>query len=243
MNSYLMGRIRLSAPASLLSLLFLSACGSPGSGSFSLDVASQLDGTATRVDFAHMEILFPVVGKTTYHDDWHDPRDGGKRLHLGNDLLAKKMTPVVAVADGTVSWVRAKKGGECCYLEVEHDQKGVTYSSRYIHLNNDTPGTDDGQAVGIAKGIAKGVHVQAGQLIGWVGDSGNAENTTSHLHFELLDEHGRNVDPYTVLLRAAHLDRVRIGETAVPTKETFHLLSSGEQDDFEFSLFAPKVVF
>jgi peptidoglycan hydrolase-like protein with peptidoglycan-binding domain len=67
-------------------------------------------------------------------------------------------------------------------------------------LNNDTPGTDDGAAWGIADGIVPGVHVEAGQHIGWVGDSGNAENTGSHLHFELFDPAGVVVNSYNALL-------------------------------------------
>jgi murein DD-endopeptidase MepM/ murein hydrolase activator NlpD len=87
------------------------------------------------------------------------------------------MTEVYAAADGTISWV----GSSCCSLGIDHDDGWETY---YIHLNNDTPGTDDGQGWGVADGILPGTHVQAGQLIGWVGDSGNAEYVSPHLHFE-----------------------------------------------------------
>jgi peptidoglycan hydrolase-like protein with peptidoglycan-binding domain len=84
-------------------------------------------------------------------------------------------------------------------LRIDHDDG---WASGYIHMNNDTPGTDDGKGWGIAAGLSRGSHVAAGQLIGWVGDSGNAEGTYAHLHFELIDPHGVYVDPYVSLLAA-----------------------------------------
>ena len=58
----------------------------------------------------------------------------------------------------------------------------------YIHLNNDTPGTDDGKGgvqYAYAPGLTNGTRVHRGDVIGYVGDSGNAEDTVSHLHFEI----------------------------------------------------------
>jgi len=138
-------------------------------------------------------LVFPVAGTNNFGDHFWSARGSGD--HHAVDIMANKMTPVVAVASGTVQWV----GSRCCTLRIKHDDG---WSSSYIHLNNDTPGTDDGQGWGIAPGISKGTHVAAGQLIGWVGDSGNAEGTASHLHFELIDSHGVYVDPY-LALRAA----------------------------------------
>lgn len=68
-------------------------------------------------------------------------------------------------------------------------------------MNNDTPGTDDGMGWGFAAGIEPGVHVEAGQIIGYVGDSGNAETTPPHLHFEQRPD-GEEINPYDHL-RAA----------------------------------------
>jgi hypothetical protein len=82
------------------------------------------------------------------------------------------MLPVVAAADGVVRWI----GSECCILSIDH---GGGWETWYIHLNNDTPGTDDGLGWGIAPGIERGTSVHQGQLIGWVGDSGNAEWTVA----------------------------------------------------------------
>lgn len=149
-------------------------------------------------------MVFPVVGVNHYGQDFWSNRSGG--THHAIDVMAAKMTPVVAVANGVVTrfngsgnraWI--DKYGKCCTLQITHDGGWV---SKYIHLNNDTPGTDDGQGWGIAPGIDVGVQVSAGQLIGWVGDSGNAEGSSPHLHFELMDKDGVLVDPYQALRTA-----------------------------------------
>lgn len=147
-----------------------------------------------------LALLFPVAGEGLLTDSFGDPRPGGRR-HQGVDIMAPKMTPVVAATDGTVAWIRGRIGKNCCSLSLRHDGGWTT---RYLHLNNDSADTDDGRGHGIAPGLEVGSTVQAGQVIGWVGDSGNAETTAPHLHFELRDPEHRAVDPYPNLVEAPH---------------------------------------
>lgn len=145
-------------------------------------------------------IVFPVIGEVTYTDTFGAPRSGG-RTHAGIDLMsvgAVKGLPVVSAADGVVKWI----GSECCFLAVDHGEGWETW---YIHLDNDTPGTDDGLGWGIAPGLEVGTPVSQGQLIGWLGDSGNAEDTAPHLHFEIRKD-GVAINPYQYLLAAAPAD-------------------------------------
>ncbi|MCB2224176.1 MAG: peptidoglycan-binding protein [Actinobacteria bacterium] len=154
------------------------------------------------------DMVFPVQGDNTYSPGFWASR--GEYVHHATDIMASKMTPVVAVADGviySVNWSTNPndlRPHKCCNLIIDHDDG---WQTKYYHLNNDTPGTDDGQGWGIAPGILPGTHVSAGQVIGWVGDSTNAENTSPHLHFELVDPEGTIVDAY-LALKAAEGNRV-----------------------------------
>jgi murein DD-endopeptidase MepM/ murein hydrolase activator NlpD len=153
---------------------------------------------AQRLDPVIYPMTFPVSGEHSFSRDFGDPR-GRRRAHEGIDILAEKLTPVVAVADGTVRWMYDERGGDCCAVSIVHDDG---WRSRYIHLNNDTPGTDDGRGYGIARGLREGSRVRAGQVIGYVGDSGNAEATVPHLHFELRRPDGSAVDAFASLQAA-----------------------------------------
>lgn len=154
------------------------------------------------------EIVFPVLGGVHYSSDFGAPRTG--HTHEGNDIFGTKMQPLVAAADGHVRWVQFPEASWGWGIELA-DEDGWRY--RYLHINNDTPGTDDGMGGGnnaYAPGMIDGAPVKAGQLIGYLGDSGNAETTNPHLHFEVRDPDGVAVDPYPTLQAARHL------ATAVP---------------------------
>ena len=151
------------------------------------------------------DIVFPVVGDVTYTDTFGEPRGSG-RTHEGQDLLADKMQELVAADSGVITMLTWPEASYGYYIKLTADD-GWTYS--YVHINNDTPGTDDGAAERedvYGPGIEEGVRVERGQLLGYVGDSGNAENTTPHLHFEMRDADGAVVNPMASLDAAERVD-------------------------------------
>jgi hypothetical protein len=184
---------RFAVVVALVLLLML-----PGS----LGSASAGAAAAELGDLVEYDLDFPVEGPHHFTDWFWSRRTGG--IHHAQDIMADKMVPVLATADGTirlVNWTSrsSMSPDRCCSLVLAHDDG---WESRYIHLNNDTVGSDDGDGWGIADGIVPGVRVTAGTLIGWVGDSGNAEDTAPHLHFELLDPNGVYVNPFHAMAEA-----------------------------------------
>jgi hypothetical protein len=149
-------------------------------------------------------IVFPVVGPVRYYDDFGEPRGGGP--HQGNDILAPKRALAVAAEAGKVKfWTTSRRAGCMLYL---YGRSGTTYL--YIHLNNDLgPGNDNrGRCVAgtaYAKGLKSGDAVAAGQPVGFVGDSGDANGAHAHLHFEVHPKGGNAVSPFPYLRRARHL--------------------------------------
>lgn len=147
------------------------------------------------------DIGFPVDGPVTFGDDFSDARSGG-RQHEGNDLMGKQMMPLLAATDGWISYLvdpEASYG----YMIVMRDAEGWTY--HYIHVNNDTPGTDDGNGgtqYAYAAGMRRGTPVTRGQVIAYMGDSGNAESVGPHLHFEMHTPDDLAINPYESLLAA-----------------------------------------
>jgi hypothetical protein len=150
------------------------------------------------------KIIFPVLGTVSYADDFGDARPGGR--HQGIDMVAAKRSLALAAEAGKVEfWTRSATAGCMLYL---HGQSGTDYY--YIHLNNDvTTGNDNrGKCVAgtaFAKGLKDGAKVAAGQPVGYVGDSGDADGAHAHLHFELHPRRKAAVDPYPWLQRAVHL--------------------------------------
>jgi hypothetical protein len=176
-------------------LILIGVLVAPGFSAVLTAAPAQADAGA-----AYRRIHFPVEGAVSFTDDFGDARSGG-RTHQGNDLMGKKLQPLLAAADGTVNMAKVDGGtGLSGNMLSVRDADGWQYW--YIHINNDTPGTDDGlnpPEWRFAPGIEQGVKVKAGQRIAFLGDSGNAESTGPHLHFEIHTPEGEVINPWTSL--------------------------------------------
>ena len=150
-------------------------------------------------------IVFPLVGPAQYFaNDFGSPRPRGP--HQGDDIMSVRHAPAVAAEAGRVEF---ETGGSRagCMLRL-HGRSGTDYV--YIHLNNDLAAGNDNRGscapgVAFAKGLHSGDRVSAGELIAYVGDSGDANGLQPHLHFEIHPDGGGAVDPYPALRRAQRL--------------------------------------
>jgi murein DD-endopeptidase MepM/ murein hydrolase activator NlpD len=115
-------------------------------------------------------------------------RDAGSRPHEAVDILAPRNTPVHAVEDGTIAKLFQSKAGGITIYQFDPTGRFCYY---YAHLQR------------YASGLKEGQRVRRGDVIGFVGTTGNAPPNTPHLHFavfELDQDHrwwkGRAIDPY-----------------------------------------------
>lgn len=125
----------------------------------------------------------PVAGACWYGDTWQAARGAG-RVHLGTDIGAAAGTPLRAVVSGRISYVYNDRPGSLSGNAVKVTMADGTYFF-YAHLS------------AFADGIEVGVPVTAGQVIGYVGQTGNAGSP--HLHFEVHPGGGSAVNPYPYL--------------------------------------------
>lgn len=149
---------------------------------------------------SEVALVVPVAGfpRGALRDDWGDAREGGARMHHGTDIVAPARTPVVAAAAGRVEKLfQSARGGITIYVR-SPDRRWTYY---YAHL------------AGYARNLREGQTVEAGTLLGFVGDTGDAGPGNYHLHFGLArmrpEERwwqGEDVNPYP-LLAAGRLPR------------------------------------
>lgn len=147
--------------------------------------------------------VFPIdPTHARFRDTWGDRRSGG-RHHTGTDIISPRGTEIRAIDDGVVTEMGYRKSSGY-YLRIDH---GHGWQSTYLHLNNDTIGTDDGGGgtwTAYYPTLTVGTKVFAGDVIGYVGDSGNAEDTVPHAHIAIAHR-DEKVNPYPYL--DAALDR------------------------------------
>lgn len=126
---------------------------------------------------------FPIAGPARYSHDWLFPRYGpGFRFHLGTDVFAAQGTPIRAPVDGIARSANGGLGG----LTVKVFMPDGTYF--YLaHLS------------GLAPGFVDGMAVETGDIVGYVGDSGNARGGAPHLHIGIYPGGGAPIDPKPVL--------------------------------------------
>lgn len=152
-------------------------------GTTAHDLAHANDLDERAVVAAGSQLKIPVawqcpVRGARYFNDWGFPRPGG-RTHTGTDLFAPRGTTVIAPASGVVEQVTGSVAGHQFILRGDD---GTTYLGSHMD------------------GFAAGGRVEAGAVIGYVGDSGNARGSSPHLHFQIHPQGGGATNPYPSLV-------------------------------------------
>ena len=135
--------------------------------------------------------VFPVQGTCSYENTWHAPR-GTNRLHLGVDIIAKEGNLLYAVADGKITKLYSTATDKLAGNGIRLTKEDGTYFF-YGHMSR------------LADGITLGTQVRAGQVVGYVGRTG--DTNTPHLHLEVHPFGGEAIDPTSMV---AAVDACRV---------------------------------
>ncbi|TGX56320.1 M23 family metallopeptidase [Sphingomonas gei] len=145
-------------------------------------------------NWTHPLLVVPVQGvqRSQIVDTWGQARANGARTHQANDIMAPGGTPVIAAAPGVIEKLFYSEGGGGITLYVRSPDRQWCYY--YAHLQRYAPG------------VVEGMQVKAGELLGYVGDTGNAGTGNFHLHFAMSHMEpaeswwkGQPVNPYPLL--------------------------------------------
>ena len=135
-------------------------------------------------------LLIPVKGvaASALADNFADSRGGGTRVHQAIDIMAPRGTPVLAVEDGRVIRLHRGGAGGITVYQLDGAQR---YGYYYAHLDR------------YAEGLAEGQRVTRGDVLGFVGTTGNAPPGAPHLHFAIYEvedpkrpSRGKPIDPF-----------------------------------------------
>jgi hypothetical protein len=157
-------------------------------------------------------IAFPVLGPVKFSHDFGHPRGKhGERKHEGLDMIGTAGQPLRAAFDGTITRIQIDPRGISGVVVTVTRSDGIR--ANYFHVNDDTPGTTDGRApagLRIHPGLKIGDAVKGGQIIAYMGDTGNAVGLP-HLHFEIRTPDGIPIDPYPAVLAAQQREQCSVG--------------------------------
>ena len=145
---------------------------------------------AVRLDARRLEVPVAGVARDDLRDNFSDARGSG-RTHEAIDIMAPRGTEVRAVEEGTVAKLFTSKAGGITIYQFDSSK---TFCFYYAHLDR------------YATGIAEGRHVSRGELLGYVGSTGNASTDAPHLHFAIFRLgperqwwKGDPINPYPIL--------------------------------------------
>jgi murein DD-endopeptidase MepM/ murein hydrolase activator NlpD len=161
-----------------------------------LPTAVQAQAPGDSVPLFDRALGSPIAGlqASSIQDTFDQARGGGERRHEASDILAPRGTPVVAVDTGVVAKLFTSKPGGLTVYQFDPSQN---YAYYYAHLDR------------YAEGLTEGKLLKKGDLVGYVGTTGNADPNTPHLHFAIFqlgpEKHwwqGKPINPYPLLLKA-----------------------------------------
>ena len=182
--------------------LATSACARPRITSQPAPEVSPVTASLTpEAALAAKSLIIPVKGVDASRvKDSYTAGRGGGRTHDALDIMAPRGTPVIAADAGTILRLRTNEAGGITIYQLDPDERFIYY---YAHLD------------GYETGIVEGMKIHQGDVLGFVGTTGNAPKNTPHLHFQVMLYRGKGqywggepINPHPFLSRASDSARV-----------------------------------
>ena len=171
--------------------------------------------------------VFPIAAPTTLTNSFAEDRGG--RSHAGNDLFANEGSPLVAVDSGELRSGTDPLGGNIVNLYSDDN-------ARYYYAHLSTFANAQGNSTHTPPAPRR---VQVGDLVGFLGKTGNAAATPPHLHFEAHPNRGAAVDPYPALAAAPRVEPNSFGSRSGRSPLTL-LLAAGAAGIGLWALLRPR---